>query len=686
MSFLKELKRRNVIRVGVAYLLGSWVLLQGADFALDVIGAPDWVIQALVVLAVLGLPAVLVFSWVFEMTPEGLRREKEIDRDRSITPQTGRKLDRVIIAFLVIAVGLLLADRFLNPSRPSVNLNDPLTAADARSPLTSETAQSGRRSVAVLPFAFRSTNPEDEFFAEGMHDDLLTQLAKIGSLKVISRTSVMEYKDTTKKIPEIANELGVATIVEGGVQRSGSRIRINAQLIDAESDEHLWAETFNRELTAENLFEIQAEISRAIADALQATLSPEEEARIGRTPTDSLEAWEAYQNALRLRRHQSTDNVQVGLAEIDHAIALDPDFAAAYSLKAILLMMRYWFYDPSPEIRIKARDSIAEGRRLDPTLPEHDLAEAYYHYWGFLDYDQALSALDKAVSAIPNDDRIHQARAYVLRRQGRFDEAISGFRRASELDPREVTHLADIGNTLSRTGRIAEADAVLEQALALDSDHPLLLFVLGEHRLSGFGDTRMARYYLERAPGSFPETYYSLWFAMLADEDFDAALELIGNWPNTMLDVRIHHVTRPMLEGMTRLYAGETERADRLLLEEADQFEEILENHPNRFTTTRSLCQVEGALGRPDAARTRCAHARRLIPDDAFMRSEHLFRIAVGLALAGDEEGAIELLEESLSEEASMSLHDIRLHPAFRSLDGTEAFAELERRYGEPRP
>ncbi len=158
--------------------------------------------------------------------------------------------------------------------------------------------------MAVLPFAFRSSNEEDQFFAEGMHDDLLTQLAKIGSLKVISRTSVLEYKDTTKKIPEIAAELGVSTIVEGGVQRSGSRIRFNAQLIDAKTDEHLWAETYNRELTAENLFDIQAEIARAIAQALQATLSPEEEASIDRALTNNLEAWESYQRAM----HMSNDN------------------------------------------------------------------------------------------------------------------------------------------------------------------------------------------------------------------------------------------------------------------------------------------------------------------------------------------------------------------------------------------
>ena len=292
MNIFDELNRRNVFRVGFAYAVVGWLVAQVADVALESFGAPDWVMKTLLFLILLGFVLALFIAWVYEMTPEGIKRESQVDRTQSVVQSTGRKLDRIIIGFLAVAVIFLLADPFGHDS-------EPISPKATSTPVVSEPAADESapidKSVAVLPFAFRSNNPDDEFFAEGMHDDLLTQLAKIGSLKVISRTSVMEYKDTTKKIPQIADELGVSTIVEGGVQRSGSRIRFNAQLIDAQTDEHLWAETYNRELTAENLFDIQAEIARAIAQALHATLSPEEEANISRVLTNNLEAWESYQ-------------------------------------------------------------------------------------------------------------------------------------------------------------------------------------------------------------------------------------------------------------------------------------------------------------------------------------------------------------------------------------------------------
>jgi len=221
--------------------------MQIADVVLNNITAPDWVFQVLMLFLAVGLPIAVIFAWAFEMTPEGLKREHEVDRSQSITGVTGRKLNNVITILLVLALAY-----FVWESR----------IADEPA------AQASRLSIAVLPFVNRSNRQEDEFFTTGIHDDLLTTIAKIGSLKVISRTSVMEYKDTTKKIPQIARELGVANILEGGIQRTGNQVRINVQLIDAVTDEHLWAEIYDRELTAENIFAIQSEISKAIAEAL----------------------------------------------------------------------------------------------------------------------------------------------------------------------------------------------------------------------------------------------------------------------------------------------------------------------------------------------------------------------------------------------------------------------------------
>jgi len=240
-QLFEELKRRNVLRVAIAYIVAAWLLLQVADVVLNNIEAPDWVFQAILLLVGLGFPFALIFAWAFELTPEGLKREHEVDRSESITHITGRKLDFAIIAVLAIAVvyfvseKLFWADDFVNESQVDTSITAPEIA----------------KSIAVLPFANRSNRDEDLFFTDGIHDDLLTQLAKIKDLKVISRTSVMQYRNTVKRLPQIAKELGVATVLEGGVQRAGQRIRINAQLIDVATDRHIWAETFDREMTTD---------------------------------------------------------------------------------------------------------------------------------------------------------------------------------------------------------------------------------------------------------------------------------------------------------------------------------------------------------------------------------------------------------------------------------------------------
>ena len=290
----------------VAYIVMVWLVMQVADVILNNITAPSWMFQVILLLLGIGFLFALFFAWAFEMTPEGLKKENEVDRTQSITPQTGKRLNTTILVLMAVAIAYLLFDNFSNP----VAVDQPSTEVAAVVDQTEENleveAEISRKSIAVLPFDSRSDRPEDEFFAEGIHDDLLTTIAKIGSLKVISRTSVMEYKDTTKKLPQIAMELGVAHVLEGSIQRSGNTVRINVQLIDAQTDEHLWAEIFDRELNAENLFAIQSEITRAIADALQATLSPEEKDRINTMPTQNLAAFEAYQRGRQLMGHGQT--------------------------------------------------------------------------------------------------------------------------------------------------------------------------------------------------------------------------------------------------------------------------------------------------------------------------------------------------------------------------------------------
>jgi TolB-like protein/Tfp pilus assembly protein PilF len=688
MNLFTELKRRNVFRVGIAYAVVAWLVMQFADVVLNNITAPGWVFQAIMLLLAIGFPVVLVFAWAFEMTPEGLKKEKDIDRSQSITTRTGRKLDRTIILVLALALAYFAFDKFINEEQTggdneSVQTvpDDAYTSEDVL-PVTPTERSQDDKSVAVLPFAFRSTDLEDQFFAEGMHDDLLTQLAKIGSLKVISRTSVMEYKDTTKKIPQIAEELGVSTIVEGGVQRSGSRIRFNAQLIDAQTDKHLWAETYDRELTAENLFDIQAEIARAIAQALQATLSPDEEASIERVLTKNLEAWQAYQRAMRMRQNQDTASIRMGVTEVNRALELDPDFAAAWSLKATFLLMQYWFYDTDPAIRDAAWDAIENGRRIDPTLPELDIAEGYYHYWGFRDYAQALPFIQRASAALPNSASAHRARAYVLRRMGDWENALAAMRRAAELDPRKIGAVTDIAQTLSVMRRFEEAAQVFAKAQAADPDNPTTLWNLGDHRLHASGDINSYSKLSHFAATVVPNAQFMSWRSSLYLDDYEAALQDVTGWQEGFLDNRRFRVTKPMLTGLTHLYAGNIERATPLLRGAKQEFETLLQDNPASYTINRSLCFITAGLGELANAREYCQQTLQTAPVDAFFAGDVQFEAAAGLALAGDAQSSLELLSVMLEGDAGPTIYPVMYHPAFDGIRDDPAYIKFMNDYG----
>ncbi len=323
MSFFEELKRRNVFRVGLAYGVGAWILVQVGDILFENIGTPEWVMQTMLVLLGIGFFVAIFFAWAFEMTPDGVKREKDVDRSQSITLQTGKKLNTTILVMLALAVAYLLFDKF--SATPVTVDADTVTSTETSTAAAEEAAPAiDSRSIAVLPFTNRSKLEEDEFFVDGIHDDLLSKLARIGSLKVISRTSMMRFKDTEKPIPEIARELGVATIMEGAVQRSGNQIRINVQLINAVTDEHLWAEIFDREMTAENLFAIQSEISQKIAEALKATLSPEEQQLVNNRPTENLAAYNAFLRGRQLMaRRNSEDLDHAGCTSSEHMAPLE---------------------------------------------------------------------------------------------------------------------------------------------------------------------------------------------------------------------------------------------------------------------------------------------------------------------------------------------------------------------------
>ena len=438
MSFFEELKRRNVVRVGLAYAVGAWVLLQIFDVVGEILELPEWGGKLILVLLLIGFFLALFFAWAFELTPEGIKRESEVDRSQSITPQTGKKLNNTILVLMAVAIGYLLFDKFyLSQRLQAVGQEVTQQAASQPAAPTPPPAEAAidRRSIAVLPFDNRSRLEEDEFFVEGVHDDLLTNLARIGSLKVISRTSVGKYKDTEKSIPEIARELGVATVMEGAVQRSGNTVRINVQLIDAQTDEHLWAEIFDRELTADNLFAIQSEISGEIAKALKATLSPQEQQRLNERPTDNLAAYNAYLRGRQLMARRNSEDVDQAAKEFQRAVEQDPQFALAWV-------------------------GVSETAVLQAQYSDLNLAEAH---------ERQQMAAEKALALDDGLGEAYLGRAELLAFYQRDEEAEAAYRKALELSPGYATAYHWYGNFLAKfPHRLGETIELLQQALELD--------------------------------------------------------------------------------------------------------------------------------------------------------------------------------------------------------------------------
>ncbi len=333
---------------------------------------------------------------------------------RGINVGSGRGV-QAAVAVLVLAVAIvwLLAGR--GEERPAL-------------------AATGRW-IAVLPFESAQSDEESTFFTDGMHDDVLTQLGKIGSLRVIARNSVMEYRNTDKRLSEIGEELGIDALLLARVQRSGDQVRINVQLIDAASEAQMWGETYQRELTLDNRFAIQAEISAAVAEALQAALTPDERARLAERPTENAEAYALYQRAKYLY-DSGEENVTLERASLllDQAINLDPGFALALALQSRVQMFRYWVAQVrTPGYVAQAKAYADSALALDPDLPEGHIAQAYYHYHGFLDYEQAMAEFALAARGAASNEEVLQGMGYVRRRQGRMEDALRYLRQARDL-------------------------------------------------------------------------------------------------------------------------------------------------------------------------------------------------------------------------------------------------------------
>lgn len=672
MSFFEELKRRNVFRVGIAYGIASWLILQLSDILVPLLNLPESAQRFVLLLLVIGFVPALLFAWAYEMTPEGIKKEKDVDRSHSIASQTGRKLDRTIIAVLVLALGYFVYDKFLaTPSiigQPGREVVDSAIEESVSKP-TIAADEPGDKTIAVLPFTTRSTSEEDRFFSDGMHDDLLTQLAKIGSLKVISRTSMMEYRDTSKNLKQIGYELGVANILEGAVQRAGTQVRINMQLIDTETDEHLWAETYDRELSVDNLLAIQSEIAQAITKQLQATLSPREQVEIERKLTNNLEAMAAYRNAKVLSHFFIEADLQRAEDEIRHALELDPEFAAAWAQLAYIYMARYWGVDRDDNYRSIARDAIDKGRAISPDLLELDIAEGYYHYWGYRNYTDALAVLEPILKTYPNNDEILKVLAWVNRRHGNFDRSIEYMKRALVLAPRDRELIYSLGETYNAMRDYDNAQFYLDLLLSVDPGtargYQLQAYLAADRD----NDFKNAARLLNLA-SDLNYLAEEAWSSLLMAGEYDEALL-------TAEAMEREDGITGLLSGWTFWASGDVEKAGAMLEIAKQELLDRLKENPQKFGDLLTMCGTVGALQEYEESLTYCQAAKNALPNDAFSRLFWLQEVAGGLAMGGHHETALDLVEAIFEARVGPSYNEVRRDPAFRSLHETERWQRL---------
>ena len=475
ISLISELKRRSVFKVGVVYAAAAWLLLQVVATVAPILELPAWFERATLLLLAIGFPVALIFAWAFELTPSGMRRDTGSETPR---PAGRRPMDYIVVTTLALALVYFAADKFMF----SENTIDAPPEA----------------SVAVLPFANLSQDPSNDPFVNGIHDDLLTQLSRIASLSVTSRTSVLQYRDTTKSMPVIADELGVATILEAGVQRLGNSVRINAQLIDAAQDEHIWAETYDRELTAVNVFEIQSEIAAAITGALQAALTPDERLRLEKIPTRSIAALDSYFVGKQLLEDRTRESLAAAAEYFETVVELDPEFALGWSglADAYMLLPEYSSTIDRELVETKARKAVQVALQLDPDLPEVLATQAWYEL-RFYDWEKAETIFRNALAVAPDNTNVLHWLSHVLAFQGRLDEALEVARRAVAVEPASRimrTHLAYI---LTDAGRFEESAALMDEIRDEHPDYLVLRRIYYLHELRANNPHKAAQAFAE---------------------------------------------------------------------------------------------------------------------------------------------------------------------------------------------
>jgi TolB-like protein/Flp pilus assembly protein TadD len=656
-GFFDELKRRKVYRVAIAYIVAGWALAQGLAQVLPVFEISNSAIRVVIALLLIGFPVALVLAWMFDVTPQGIKATPSL--------VTGGHRRRNI--WLLAGAGVIVsvaAGFFVLPRAVAHKID---------------------KSIAVLPFENLSDEKENAYFADGIQDDILTNLSKIGDLKVISRTSVMPYRGKTQNLRDIGKTLGVANILEGSVRRSGNKVRVNVQLIDATNDQHLWAEDYDGDLS--DVFKIQTDLATRIASALQAKLSPTEKAQMTQRPTENGEAYLAYIQAMNLFMPEESEKLKQAEQLYQRALELDPNFALASARLSHLESWMFHSIDPSVARRTKARTLAEQALKLQPNLPEAHLALGYCYYYGDLDYDRALSEFKIAQNGLPNDPDVLLSLGAIQRRKGQWAESTAYFEKAASVNPKVGWVLQNLGINYEAVRNYEAAEKIYDRGIEVAPTSFGLRGLKAKLAIAWKGDVSVAERMLANVPPDFdPEGMITEGRigVFILERKFAEALAVLQKINGDILHGENGSPTsKGLLEGICYFFLNDKAKV-RESMERARVFvEQQLRENPNDAGHHAQLGTIFAALGRKEDAILEGKRATELLPEskDAFDGPGMTIQLAQIYAWTGEFDQALQLIEHSLTTPAGITAALLKLDPVWDPLRKDPRFQALIDKY-----
>jgi TolB-like protein len=662
-GFFEEVKRRKVYRVAVAYIIVAGGVIQLASAAFPAWELPNWALRLVIVLLLIGFPIALILAWAFDVTPEGIRSTPS-----AAAPRTHRRRNIIML----VATGVMasaIAGFFLLPRVSSARKID--------------------KSIAVLPFENLSDDKENAYFADGIQDDVLTNLSKIGDLKVISRTSVMPYRGKASNVREIGKALGVATILEGSVRRIGNRVRVNVQLINAENDEHIWAEDYDRDLT--DVFAIQTDLAQKIATELRAKLSPTEKAIIERKPTQNGEAYLAFVQAHNLQgAFEDFDKLKQSEQLYERAIELDPKFALALARYSQLESWIVHTFDPTRERREKARAFAEQALQLQPDLPEAHLAMGFSLYYGDNDFEGALKEFEIAQRDLPNEAEGYLALGSIQRRLGKWPESNASLEKAASLDPKDSWVLQNLALSYQTLRDFDAANKTIDRGLEVNPDGLGLWEIKSKLAIAEKGDLSVAERAFQAVKSIPMNNEEKLRIAggrldvFLLERRYQEALHEAESLSDDFLaGIPAALCGKYYLLGFARKALHDEAGARAAFLKAKDLVEVQLKKSPDSPDLRIQLAKVLAYLGEKDAALTEARRATEILPEskDAFGGPEITAGVAEVCAIVGENARAIELLDGLLGRPSPVTVALLKLSPAWDPLRKDPRFQALIDKY-----